>query len=93
MVIRETQINHASLVANIVPFNPALHRLLLSLGLEGIKGAMVLNNEINRQATTFAYMDVFQLSTYLMIATILFLPFVRLPKSGTVSDEPVVVEA
>jgi DHA2 family multidrug resistance protein len=90
LLIRETQINHASIAASVTPYNHALHA-----GAAGhfwntlhAPGAAALNAEVTRQATVIAYVDDFKL---MMIVSLLALPLVLMLRKPTVarpSGEP-----
>jgi DHA2 family multidrug resistance protein len=84
LLIRNTQINHASITSAVTPFNHALHE-----GAAGrmwnplhAAGAAALDGEITRQATIIAYVDDFKL---MMVVSALALPLVfmlRKPKGA-----------
>lgn len=89
---RNHQISHADLAAHVDMGNmPALdERLLGMLGRDGGAIAMLLDNEINRQALMIAYVNAFWL---MMWATILTLPALlllrRRAKKSTDTEAPV----
>jgi len=96
MVVRSTQVNHAELVTHITPFSSALRSLVPALGMQSLEGAAVLNGEVDRQAGMIAYLNVFQMSAYLVIGATLLLPLMRAHKRGASTpapEETVVVEA
>jgi len=88
VIVRNTQINHAELVSHITPFSPAVRSLVPNLVNQGAQSAALLDNEVNRQAGMIAYTDLFQLSTYLLVAVIFLVPLVRVPKRGPAAEEP-----
>jgi MFS transporter, DHA2 family, multidrug resistance protein len=73
LLVRNTQINHASLSAHAVPgsagfANPAVAQ---AWNLATDSGLSALNDEVTRQASIIAYIDDYKL---LMIATIVVMP-------------------
>ncbi len=79
LLVRNTQINHASLAEHITPANPALQDPALA-GLynpASPAGLALLNNEVTTQAAMIAYVNDFRL---LLLMTLLVLPFVLLVK-------------
>ena len=85
LLIRNTQLNHASIAANVTPFNHALHSGIVARLWNPLHagGAAALNAEITRQATIIAYVDDFKL---MMLVSALALPLVfMLRKPANVS--------
>ncbi|MDD2705562.1 MAG: DHA2 family efflux MFS transporter permease subunit [Acidocella sp.] len=81
LLVRNTQINHAILSANITPFNRLLQdgRMPRYWAPETAHGAALLNQEITRQASVISYRDDFVL---MLILTLLSLPLVLLISPG-----------
>ncbi len=74
-----TQVNHALIGASITPFNRTLFtgHILRFWSPGNTHGAAVLNEEINRQASTIAYVDDFKLMLVLALASMPFVFFLR----------------
>jgi hypothetical protein len=53
----------------------------------------LLSNELNRQATMMAYLDVFQVMACMVAAMMILIPFIRVPKQGAAPPPEVVAEA
>ncbi|HZX26349.1 MAG TPA: EmrB/QacA family drug resistance transporter, partial [Telluria sp.] len=77
LLVRNTQIAHASLAAHINPANPVLNNGAGAdmLNLAAPEGWAALNGEVTRQAAMIAYVDDFWL---MMICTALVLPLLIL---------------
>lgn len=77
LLVRNTQINHASIAAGITPYNHALQHGAVARFWNPLHqaGAMALNAEITRQATIISYVDDFKL---MMVVSMLALPLVFL---------------
>ena len=90
LLVRNTQIAHASLTEHINIANPALHDPAIAsvFDLSSGAGMAALNGEINRQASMIAYLDDFWLMMWL---TILVLPLLLLIKPPQ-KNAPVVVD-
>jgi DHA2 family multidrug resistance protein len=75
LLIRNTQVNHASIAAGITPFNRVLQSGAVGRMWNPLHaaGAAALNAEITRQAEIIAYVDDFKL---MMIISIMALPLV-----------------
>jgi DHA2 family multidrug resistance protein len=84
LLVRNTQIVHASLVEQISNANPALQdaavRAVYNLNFGA--GVAALDNEVTRQATMIGYLDDFRLMLVLTLAVIPLLLLVRPPKKG-----------
>jgi DHA2 family multidrug resistance protein len=84
LLVRNTQIAHASLTEKITIANPALHdsgiATVYNLGSQ--TGAAALNAEITRQASMIAYLDDFYMMLLLTMAVIPLLLLMRPPKKG-----------
>jgi DHA2 family multidrug resistance protein len=79
LLVRNTQIAHASLAEHINNANPALADPAAAASLAG-SGAAALNAEITRQASMIAYVDDFWLMMLLTAAVIPMLLLIRPPK-------------
>jgi DHA2 family multidrug resistance protein len=79
LLVRNTQIAHASLGEHINNANPALADPATAASLAG-SGAAALNAEITRQASMIAYVDDFWLMMLLTAAVIPMLLLIRPPK-------------
>ena len=82
LLVRNTQINHAEIVANsVTPFNQALHNGGPARFWDPLNplGAALLDNEITRQAMTIAYVDDFKLMLVLSVAALPLVVLVRSP--------------
>jgi MFS transporter, DHA2 family, multidrug resistance protein len=77
LLVRNTQIVHASLAEHVTPFNDALKQPAVAQiwNLATTAGRAALNGEITRQATIIAYADDFKL---MMIVALAALPLVFL---------------
>ena len=72
VLARSTQVNHASLVEGITPFNEAL-RVTNQSGLwdlDVLQGLARLESEVTRQATMIGYLNDFWLLTLLAAAVV-----------------------
>ena len=90
LLVRNTQIAHASLTEHITIANPALHdpgiAQVFDLGTS--TGMAALNGEITRQASMIAYLDDFWLMMWLTILVLPLLLLIKPPKKNA----PVVVD-
>jgi DHA2 family multidrug resistance protein len=77
VLVRNIQINHASIAEHVSPYNPALSMPSVqhAWNLHTMSGLASLNYEITQQAKMIAYIDVFQL---LMIMTVILIPLLLL---------------
>jgi DHA2 family multidrug resistance protein len=84
LLVRNTQVAHASLGAHINYANPALQDAGVSTiyNLADGAGMTALNGEITRQASMIAYVDDYWLMMILTVAVIPLLLLVRKPKSA-----------
>ena len=82
LLIRNTQINHASISANVTPFNHALQSGMVARLWNPLHaaGAAALDAEVTRQATIIAYVDDFKL---MMLVSALALPLVFMLRKPT----------
>ena len=72
VLARSTQVNHASLIEGITPFNETL-RITNQSGLwdlEVLQGLARLESEVTRQATMIGYLNDFWLLTLLAVAVV-----------------------
>jgi DHA2 family multidrug resistance protein len=83
LMVRNTQLVHASLAQHITPLMLANHSLGVYAGQQAI-GA--LDRAVTAQATMIAYLDDFQL---MLILTLLALPMLLLVRSARASGTPV----
>ncbi|MDB5950616.1 MAG: EmrB/QacA family drug resistance transporter, partial [Massilia sp.] len=84
LLVRNTQVAHASLGAHVNYANPALADAGISsvYNLTNPAGMTALNGEITRQASMIAYVDDYWLMMILTLAVIPLLLLVQKPKSG-----------
>jgi MFS transporter, DHA2 family, multidrug resistance protein len=90
LLVRNTQIVHASLAEHVTPYNMALRipQVAAHWNIGSTTGLATLNSLITRQATVIAYNDDFKLMMYVAIFAIPGLLLLRGPKK---SEEPVEV--
>jgi DHA2 family multidrug resistance protein len=92
MLSENTQVSHADLVQHITPFSRPLQALAPNAiwSLEsGQRGIAALAGEINRQAAMVAYVGVFQLMAYMVVAA---MPIVLLLQPIKKKDIPKDIE-
>jgi DHA2 family multidrug resistance protein len=82
LLVRNTQIAHASLGAQVTIANPAVSDPNSVYNLGSSAGAALLNNEITRQASMIAYVDDYWLMMILTAAVIPMLLLIRPPKAN-----------
>jgi MFS transporter, DHA2 family, multidrug resistance protein len=84
LLVRNTQIAHASLAAHVNYANPALQEQATqgAYNLASGAGLTALNGEITRQATMIAYVDNYWLMMILTAAVIPLLVLVRKPRAN-----------
>lgn len=84
LLVRNTDIAHASLVEKISNANPALQDAAVRsfYNLDIGAGAAALNNEITRQASMIAYVDDFWLMLILTLAVLPLLLLIKPPAKG-----------
>ena len=94
VLARHTQMHHADLVSHLTPGNPALQESLqrMSHGLGAASGMdaasnqqlslQLLHGQIQRQAATMAYNDVFHMLTLIFLCFIPFILFLGKGKRG-----------
>jgi len=83
LMVRNTQLVHASLAQHITPMTLANHSLGVYAGQQAIAA---LDRGVTAQATMIAYIDDFQL---MLILTVLALPLLLLVRSARASGAPV----
>jgi DHA2 family multidrug resistance protein len=83
LLVRNTQIAHASLASHIDTANPALQDPTGIYNLGSAAGAALINNEITRQASMIAYVDDYWLMMLLTAAVIPLLLLIRPPKASS----------
>ena len=90
LLVRNTQIAHASLTEHINIANPALHDPAIAsvYNLGTSTGMAALNGEITRQASMIAYLDDFWMMMWLTILVLPLLLLIKPPKKNA----PVVVD-
>jgi DHA2 family multidrug resistance protein len=84
LLVRNTQVVHASLGEQLSNANPALQDVAVraAYNLDLGSGASVLNAELTRQASMIAYLDDFKLMLILTLAVIPLLLLIRPPGRG-----------
>jgi DHA2 family multidrug resistance protein len=82
LLVRNTQIAHASLGAAVTSANPALGDPSTVYNLASSAGAAALNAEVTRQASMIAYVDDYWLMMLLTAAVIPMLLLIRPPKKS-----------
>jgi DHA2 family multidrug resistance protein len=90
LLVRNTQIAHASLTTQVNAANPALNDPSGVYNMGTQLGAAMINNEVTRQASMIAYVDDYWLMMLLTAAVIPLLILIRPPKA---SSGPAPVEA
>jgi DHA2 family multidrug resistance protein len=92
-VVSQAATAHASLTDRIDPSDPVVRAALLpTMNPATTTGAVLLNNEVTRQASMIAYVDVFHLMFYITLACMPMLLLMREPKRQA-GREPVHVAA
>jgi DHA2 family multidrug resistance protein len=79
LLVRNTQIAHASLVAQVNPANPAVRDPAGLYDMATQAGPALINNDITRQASMIAYVDDYWLMMLLTLAVIPMLLLIRPP--------------
>jgi DHA2 family multidrug resistance protein len=84
LLVRNTQIVHASLVEKVTTASPALQdsAIASAYNLANSGGLAALNGEITRQASMIAYIDDFWLMFILTLAVVPLLFLIRPPKKN-----------
>jgi DHA2 family multidrug resistance protein len=90
LLVRNTQVEHASLGEHVTPFSPLVRA---QLGGPGMHGLAALNAQVTEQANMIAYNDNFKLMLWVsLVAAPLVLLLRKAAPSGDHSEEQVVVE-
>jgi DHA2 family multidrug resistance protein len=87
LLVRNTQIAHASLTTQITSANPALNDPSSVYNMGSQLGAAMINNEVTRQASMIAYVDDFWLMLILTLCVLPLLLLIR-PPSNAAPGEP-----
>jgi DHA2 family multidrug resistance protein len=82
LLVRNTQIAHASLTVQVTNANPALNDPSGVYSMATQAGAAMINNEVTRQASMIAYVDDYWLMMLLTAAVIPLLILIRPPKAS-----------
>jgi DHA2 family multidrug resistance protein len=82
LLVRNTQIAHASLVTQVTNANPAVRDPMSLYDMATQAGPALINNEITRQASMIAYVDDYWLMMLLTLAVIPMLLLIRPPKAA-----------
>jgi len=79
VLVRNIQINHASIAEHVNPYNPMMQipSVHHAWNMNTLSGLSALNAEVTRQAAMIAYLDVFKLLMLLTIALIPLLLMLR----------------
>ncbi len=88
LLAHNVQVVHSELVANITPFNPALHGggAVQMLAPATARGAALLDQMVNNQANVIAYLDDFKAMLFVTAPAILLLLLLRRPAALTKPD-------
>jgi MFS transporter, DHA2 family, multidrug resistance protein len=88
LLVRNSQVVHASLAAHLTPFAVLSHGIRAAAGSAAMAA---LNEEVSRQAAMIAYLDDFQL---MLIMTLLAIPLLLLVRSASATRaQPKIVVA
>jgi len=93
LLVRNTQIVHASLAGHLTPFSPLVRAQMP--GAAGARGLTALNAQVTEQAAMVAYDDNFKMMMWLALAAIPLVLLLRkggARRGGARSAEPVAVE-
>jgi DHA2 family multidrug resistance protein len=82
LLVRNTQIAHASLATQVNAANPAAHDPTSLYDMATQAGPALINNEVTRQASMIAYVDDYWLMLLLTLAVIPMLLLIRPPKAS-----------
>jgi DHA2 family multidrug resistance protein len=85
MLARLTQVNHATISGHVTPYNPVL-KSVSDFATQTPMGAVMLDAEVNRQASMIAYLDVFLLMTYIMVFMACVVSFARSTRKARPAD-------
>jgi DHA2 family multidrug resistance protein len=83
LLVRNTQIAHASLVTHVTNANPALNDPASVYSTATQLGAAMIDNEVTRQASMIAYVDDYWLMLLLTAGVIPLLVLIRPPKASS----------
>ena len=89
LLARNVQINHAELGAHITPFSPVMHsgsHAMQMLAPSTPKGAALLDQLINQQATIIAYLDDFRAMLLVTAPSVLLLLLMKRPPRAVKAD-------
>ena len=92
---QRTQINHAAYAEAINPYSLPLQMAVQSgaFNLTTPEGLSVLNNEVNRQASTLAYLQEFRLMMWITLATLPMILLLRGPEKKADGGEKLHIAA
>jgi DHA2 family multidrug resistance protein len=82
LLVRNTQIAHASLATQVNAANPAVRDPMSLYDMATQAGPALINGEITRQASMIAYVDDYRLMMLLTLAVIPMLLLIRPPKAA-----------
>jgi DHA2 family multidrug resistance protein len=82
LLVRNTQIAHASLTTHVTAANPALLDPASGFTAATQLGAAMIDNEITRQASMIAYVDDYKLMMLMTLVVIPLLILIRPPKAS-----------
>lgn len=82
LLVRNTQIAHASLATLVNPANPAVRDPASLYDMATQAGPTLINGEITRQASMIAYVDDYRLMMLLTLAVIPMLLLIRPPRAA-----------
>lgn len=92
LLSQNIQMNHSYLGENITPYNSALIKLFVGNGLSAKLNLSLIDNEINRQAATIAYINDFAIMMWIVIIMIPMVALLRKPAKAKDMEMPKVVE-
>lgn len=90
LLVRNTQIVHASLAEHVTPYNLAARDPQLAAQLASPDGLAAFNAEMTRQASMIGYIDNFHLMLILTLLSIPLLLLVRRPKPSKATPAVVI---
>jgi DHA2 family multidrug resistance protein len=82
-----TRVNHQLIAETVTPFNRSLWEARGFWDPSSLRGAMMLNDEVTRQASSIAYIDDFKLMLILALAALPLVLLIRPPKASTGGDD------
>jgi MFS transporter, DHA2 family, multidrug resistance protein len=88
LLVRNTQIAHASLAAQVTGANPALNDPSSIYSMATQAGAAMINNEVTRQASMIAYVDDYWLMMWLSLASVPLVLIMRKSAAPVAPPEP-----